>query len=548
MDSEPGTSKEKNEQQQQCEMRQWTKELKTIPPFTFELMQKHLGTNTELGEENNVGAHKHKKEGYQLFKDKYVKQVVIKANVMKDKQMYYLVKGCVDASMKKMVYTVYIHLNQDTGEVAYASCKCKAGKGGCCKHVVALMFQIIEYIQLELKEIPDDLTCTQLLQQWHVPRNDELNEPILYEDVVFERASYEKDKSGKKRKNLKTCDSVINPAPQYSQNVTSKKIEGLVLELKNVKKANYLCKLLESNKCQPHGFEQIHKNLPSKKKCTEAKENACDLNDNSLRYKVLKGLETVVANLASLSDENIDLVQDELSKTHGQLLEIEKNTRGQSTCEQWYEERNIRLTASNFGSVIKRRKSIYPKSILSHILGSKVNMHSPKQCIWGNENELKAVDKYYKLKKEDGCPVTMFAQVGFVVNPEYPWLGASPDFLIGDSKEASPYGIGEVKCPFSKREMTIEEACATDKTFYLTFCNGKVTLKQNHAYYYQVQGIMATLRTKWSDFIVLTNKDLHVERIYFDSVFWEGKMLPELTSFYFQYLAPKLHGEFGDNQ
>ena len=220
MDSEPGTSKETNEQQQQCEMRQWTKELKTIPPFTFELMQKHLGTNTELGEENNVGAHKHKKEGYQLFKDKYVKQVVMKANVMKDKQMYYLVKGCVDASMKKMVYTVYIHLNQDTGEVAYASCKCKAGKGGCCKHVVALMFQIIEYIQLELQEIPDDLTCTQLLQQWHVPRNDELNEPILYEDVVFERASYEKDKSGKKRKNLKTCDSVINPAPQYSQNVT----------------------------------------------------------------------------------------------------------------------------------------------------------------------------------------------------------------------------------------------------------------------------------------------------------------------------------------
>ena len=296
-----------------------------------------------------------------------------------------------------------------------------------------------------------------------------------------------------------------------------------------MKKANYLCKLLESNKCQPHGFEQIHKNLPLQKKCTEAKENACDLNYNSLRYKVLKGFETVVANLASLSDENIDLVQDELRRRN-------------------IEERNIRLTASNFGSVIKRRKSIYPKSILSHILGSKVNMHSPKQCIWGNENELKAVDKYYKLKKEDGCLVTVCAQVGFVVNPEYPWLGASPDFLIGDSKEASPYGIGEVKCPFSKREMTIEEACATDKTFYLTFCNGKVTLKQNHAYYYQVQGIMPTLRTKWSDFIVLTNKDLHVERIYFDSVFWEGKMLPELTSFYFQYLAPKLHGEFGDNQ
>ena len=163
---------------------QWTKELKAVPPFTLEMMQKHLGTNPESVKENNVGAHKHKKEGYQLFKDKYVKQVVVRANVKKENnQLHYLVKGCVDASMKKLVYTVYVHLNQDTGEIAYASCKSKAGKGGCCKHVVALMFQIIEYVQLQLEEIPDDLTCTQLLQQWHVPRNDELN-------LFFTRMSY----------------------------------------------------------------------------------------------------------------------------------------------------------------------------------------------------------------------------------------------------------------------------------------------------------------------------------------------------------------------
>ena len=59
-------------------------------------------------------------------------------------------------------------------------------------HVAALLFPIIKYIQLDVNAIQDDLTCTQLLQQWHVPSNDELNEPILYEDVVFEQASYEK--------------------------------------------------------------------------------------------------------------------------------------------------------------------------------------------------------------------------------------------------------------------------------------------------------------------------------------------------------------------
>ena len=66
----------------------------------------------------------------------------------------------------------------------WRSCNCKAGKGGGCKHVVVLLFQLLEYIQLDSKVIPDYLTCAQLLQQWHVPRNDELEEPILYEDVV----------------------------------------------------------------------------------------------------------------------------------------------------------------------------------------------------------------------------------------------------------------------------------------------------------------------------------------------------------------------------
>ena len=71
--------------------------------------------------------------------------------------------------MKSNTYTVYVHLNQANGEVVYSNFTCAAGKGGRCKHIVALLFQIIEYKQLDMTEIPDQLTCTQLLQQWHVP-------------------------------------------------------------------------------------------------------------------------------------------------------------------------------------------------------------------------------------------------------------------------------------------------------------------------------------------------------------------------------------------
>ena len=107
---------------------------------------------------------------------------------------------------------------------------------------------------------------------------------------------------------MKTCDSVNNPAPQYSQKDTSEKIKGVVSELKNAKRASYLCELLESNECQPHRFEEIHNNLASMKRCTETKESAWYLNDSSLRVKVLKGLESAVVNLSNLSNENIDIL------------------------------------------------------------------------------------------------------------------------------------------------------------------------------------------------------------------------------------------------
>ena len=168
----------------------WTKDLKSLPPFTHDLLQKHL-----IGGDEDVvkGAHKHKKLGYQLFKDRYVSNIQVKPNVTKGDQLWYLIKGSVHAAMKKNIYTMYVHLHQVTGSIGYANCSCKAGRGGCCKHIAALLFQILDYIQLELKEVPDNVTSTQLLQQWHVPRADESDEAVLFEDIKFEKASLEKD-------------------------------------------------------------------------------------------------------------------------------------------------------------------------------------------------------------------------------------------------------------------------------------------------------------------------------------------------------------------
>ena len=57
------------------------------------LLKEHLITNysSKLGKLPN--AHKHKKYGYQLFKDKVVTQVVVEANVLKGTETFFLFNG-----------------------------------------------------------------------------------------------------------------------------------------------------------------------------------------------------------------------------------------------------------------------------------------------------------------------------------------------------------------------------------------------------------------------------------------------------------------------
>jgi len=53
---------------------------------------------------------------------------------------------------------------------------------------------------------------------------------------------------------------------------------------------------------------------------------------------------------------------------------------------------------------------------------------------------------------------------------------------------------------------------------------------------------------EWCDFIVNTEKDLYIERIHFNKVFWDG-LISKLETFYFQAMLPELacptHGRGG---
>ena len=108
-------------------------------------------------------------------------------------------------------------------------------------------------------------------------------------------------------------------------------------------------------------------------------------------------------------------------------------------------------------------------------------------------------------------------EYGCVINPTVPWLGASPDGIV--FHEDVGYGLVEVKCSYSKRNVSSRDACQ-DPSFFCPEVNGKVFLKHDHDYYAQVQGQLSVYGASYCDFMLYTNKGLSIERITFDVVFW----------------------------
>ncbi len=205
---------------------------------------------------------------------------------------------------------------------------------------------------------------------------------------------------------------------------------------------------------------------------------------------------------------------------------IERETREQGNSQAWYFERSKQLTASIFGRIVRRRENIFPKSIIEQI-GKGIETRKLKTAAlqWGIDNEKVALAKY----KQEFSESYQVIECGLMINPKWPWLGASPDGLL--AQDGTLVGGVEIKCPFTKRDMMISDAC-NDKTFFMADTTSGPKLKESHPYYYQCQGVMNIVGLSWIDFIVYTEKDLFVQRLTRDTFMWQNAMLPKLVNFY----------------
>ena len=182
------------------------------------------------------------------------------------------------------------------------------------------------------------------------------------------------------------------------------------------------------------------------------------------------------------------------------------------------EDRKGRITASNFYRVCTRTKNLQAsededvRCLISYLLGYK-DIPDTAALKHGRSTEIHAKEKYLSLMKEVHKKLKS-NESGLVVMKTKTFIEASPDMEI--SCECCGQGLVEIKCPYSIRD-TCPDA---ENLEYLESVDGKVQLKTNTEYYYQIQGQMCTTGRPFTDFFVFTFHGHFLQKIKFDKNCW----------------------------
>ena len=187
----------------------------------------------------------------------------------------------------------------------------------------------------------------------------------------------------------------------------------------------------------------------------------------------------------------------------------------------------MRLTASNFGR-------IYTATHQTNFgnLAANFTVHkdiSSRATNHGKKFEATAISR---LETELNISTT---ECGLFVSPTHPFLAATPDTLYSQDT------VVEVKCPVTSLDKPITSLTVP----YLVADGDNLKLKENHNYYYQVQGQMFCSGRSRCLFAVYasTAKDIKVIRIARDDTFIAA-MVEKLQKFYDEHFRSAVLKQF----
>ena len=404
-----------------------------------------------------------------------------------------------DASLRPWI------IAEKDGCIVSGHCTCMAGIGEVCSHVGALLFAVEAAVKIR-----NTKTVTEEKAYWLLPSAVPKIAYKTVQDIDFTSAKT-------KKKQLDTAIATSTPVPAMKQKKlpdisgpTPEELNHLFSTLKDTGNKPALLSLIP-------GYAQDYRPKALDKKYP----------------KVLSELYDEHISQEEISDhcENVFL---HLNVSEDEARNCELDTRTQSKCKQWFSFRTGRITASRMKAVCATSIEKPSKSLVKNICYPTSKPFTAKQTQWGCDHEKDAKELYIKTMMHEHENFTL-SESGFVINPKYPFMGATPDGV--GSCDCCGEVLLEIKCPYCRRAADVD-----DNVDCLEQRNDKLSLKLSHAYYYQVQCQLLLTNKEFCDFVVWTEKAFFMERIAFDESFCE-KMVDRATQFFKKVLLPELIGK-----
>lgn len=213
--------------------------------------------------------------------------------------------------------------------------------------------------------------------------------------------------------------------------------------------------------------------------------------------------------------------------------ELERKTVGQHCNNDWKTARMNRLTASSFAKICKMKETTSCHSTVVSIINPKdLNTEAIK---YGRVNEAKAIDIFQEKFNERVMPCGLF------VRPEYPFLGASPDGLVGDDTVVEVKCLPSINIPLENKTTTsMREACRKKKIATTVNSDGSMQLNKSHAFFYQIQGQLNISQRNKCMLILYCDFGTEFISVERDENFWLTHMVPKLSRFFYECVLPEL--------
>lgn len=418
-----------------------------------------------------------------------------------------------------------------------------------CNHIIALLYVINHWKATNEKEIPSDLSCTSLPQKWHKPRGDKITpEPVMklsFAKATTDRTQRQRDPVfcylyDARAKKIRTVPSSEEVSPVKEKiKARSKHIPFTYLtdDKDNSLKETIFGTLPEGS---PLSYQLQDYHSTSMEFSAVMPENVHIVTQNALTYPNIptSNFTSKITWASDMFPQHIISYMQSLDITEAQAIETEAQTVDQANSPLWHQKRKNRLTASKFGEVLNR-KSLPSQAFVKNLFSQR-NLSNVSSIAYGSSKEDIARQLYIKkMKSRLQHDITVYSS-GLLINPNCPYLGASPDGKLIDRSAYDYFGLLEIKCPYSFRNQTPTEAAENPKCC-LENQGGRLQLKRSHNYDFQVTGQMAIAGVNWCDFVVYTNKGIFVERILLNKELWNKEMFPKLTEFYINYAVSHLN-------